>query len=172
MPPLIAVVPVLEFCVNDVALTVDEKVVVPVPVKEILPSPCAPPTAPVKVMLPEPTLTVSALAVVLSLLTVLLKDMALLVVARVVSAESVTAPVYVCVPVVVTLPVRMVPDAWVEVVAKLVNAVLLPTVLLKVMLPVPAVMVSALAPFTVLLNETALLVVAKVVAAAKVTGPV
>ncbi len=123
-------------------------------------------------MLPEPTLTVSALAVVLSLLTVLLKDMALLVVARVVSAESVTAPVYVCVPVVVTLPVRMVPDAWVEVVAKLVNAVLLPTVLLKVMLPVPAVMVSALAPFTVLLNETALLVVAKVVAAAKVTGPV
>ncbi len=48
---------------------------------------------------------------------------------------------------------RMVPDAWVEVVAKLVNAVLLPTVLLKVMLPVPAVMVSALAPFTVLLNE-------------------
>ncbi len=169
---MIAVVPVLEFCVNDVALTVDEKVVVPVPVKEILPSPCAPPTAPVKVMLPEPTLTVSALAVVLSLLTVLLKDMALLVVARVVSAESVTAPVYVCVPVVVTLPVRMVPDAWVEVVAKLVNAVLLPTVLLKVMLPVPAVMVRALAPFTVLLNETALLVVAKVVAAAKVTGPV
>ncbi len=53
----------------------------------------------------------------------------------------------------VTLPVRMVPDTWVEVVAKLVNAVLLPTVLLKVMLPVPAVMVSALAPFTVLLNE-------------------
>ena len=51
------------------------------------------------------------------------------------------------------MPVRIVPDAWVEVVAKLVSAVLLPTVLLKVILPVPAVMVSALAPFTVLLNE-------------------
>ena len=150
---MIAVVPVLEFCVNDVALTVDEKVVVPVPVKEILPSPCAPPTAPVKVMLPEPALTVSARAVELSLLTVLLNDTVLLVLAKVVAAASVTGPVYVCVPVVVTLPVRMVPDAWVEVVAKLVSAVLLPTVLLKVILPVPAVMVSALAPLTVLLNE-------------------
>lgn len=93
MPPLIAVVPVLEFCVNDVALTVDEKVVVPVLVREILPSPCAPPTAPVKVILPEPTLTVSALAVVLSLLTVLLNETVLLVVASVTAAASVTGPV-------------------------------------------------------------------------------
>ncbi len=90
---MIAVVPVLEFCVNDVALTVDEKVVVPVLVREILPSPCAPPTAPVKVMLPEPTLTVSALAVVLSLLTVLLNEIVLLVVAKVVAAAKVTGPV-------------------------------------------------------------------------------
>ena len=70
------------------------------------------------------------------------------------------------------MPVRIVPDAWVEVVAKLVSAVLLPTVLLKVILPVPAVMVSAKAPFTVLLKNRSLLVVAKVVAAASVTGPV
>ena len=90
---MIAVVPVLEFCVNDVALTVDEKVVVPVLVREILPSPCAPPTAPVKVILPEPTLTVSALAVVLSLLTVLLNEIVLLVVANVVAAAKVTGPV-------------------------------------------------------------------------------
>ncbi len=67
---------------------------------------------------------------------------------------------------------RMVPDAWVEVVARLVNAALLPTVLLKVMLPVPAVMVSANAPLTAPLKETELLVVDKVVAADKVTGPV
>ncbi len=90
---MIAVVPILEFCVNDIALTVDEKVVVPVLVREILPSPCAPPTAPVKVMLPEPTLTVSALAVVLSLLTVLLNEIVLLVVAKVVAAAKVTGPV-------------------------------------------------------------------------------
>lgn len=93
MPPLIAVVPILEFCVNDIALTVDEKVVVPVLVREILPSPCAPPTAPVKVMLPEPTLTVSALAVVLSLLTVLLNEIVLLVVPSVTAAAKVTGPV-------------------------------------------------------------------------------
>ncbi len=90
---MIAVVPILEFCVNDIALTVDEKVVVPVLVREILPSPCAPPTAPVKVMLPEPTLTVSALAVVLSLLTVLLNEIVLLVVPSVTAAAKVTGPV-------------------------------------------------------------------------------
>ncbi len=76
MPPLIAVVPVLEFCVNDVALTVDEKVVVPVPVKEILPSPCAPPTAPVKVMLPEPEVRVKSLVAAVILSTVLLNAIA------------------------------------------------------------------------------------------------
>ena len=93
MPPLMAVVPVLEFCVNDVALTVDEKVVVPVLVREILPSPCAPPTAPVKVMLPEPTLTVRLRGVAPSLLTVLLNEIVLLVVAKVVAAANVTGPV-------------------------------------------------------------------------------
>ena len=51
------------------------------------------------------------------------------------------------------MPLIVVPVACVEVVARLVSAVLLPTVLLKVILPVPAVIVSALAPFTVLLNE-------------------
>ena len=73
MPPLIAVVPVLEFCVNDVALTVDEKVVVPVLVREILPSPCAPPTAPVKVMLPEPEVKVKLYVLVAELFNVPLK---------------------------------------------------------------------------------------------------
>ena len=52
-PPLRAVVPVLEFCTTLLATTVEPKVVVPVLVKEMLPSPCAPPTAPVKVMLPD-----------------------------------------------------------------------------------------------------------------------
>ncbi len=76
MPPLIAVVPVLEFCVNDVALTVDEKVVVPVLVREILPSPCAPPTAPVKVILPEPEVRVKSLVAEVILSTVLLNAIA------------------------------------------------------------------------------------------------
>ena len=56
-------------------------------------------------------------------------------------------------PVVVTLPPRIVPDACVEVVDKLLSAAELPTVLLKVMLPVPEVTVKSFAPFTVLLNE-------------------
>ena len=80
MPPLMVVVPVLEFCVNDVALTVDEKVVVPVLVREILPSPCAPPTAPVKVMLPEPVVTVKSFVAAVMLSTVLLNAIAPLLV--------------------------------------------------------------------------------------------
>ena len=70
------------------------------------------------------------------------------------------------------LPLIVVPVACVEVVARLVSAVLLPTVLLKVILPVPAVIVSALAPLTAPPKDTGLLVVAKVTAAPKVTAPV
>ena len=92
-PPLIAVVPVLEFCTTLLATMVEPKVVVPVLVKEIFPRPCAPPTAPVKVMLLEPTLAVRLRGVLLSLFTVLLKEIALLVVARATAAPKVTAPV-------------------------------------------------------------------------------
>ena len=92
-PPLIAVVPLLEFCTTVLAATVELKVVVPVLVKEMFPRPCAPPTAPVKVMLLEPTLAVRLRGVLLSLLTVLLKEMALFVVANVALAAKVTAPV-------------------------------------------------------------------------------
>ncbi len=92
-PPLSAVVPLLEFCTTVLAATVELKVVVPVLVKEMFPRPCAPPTAPVKVMLLEPTLAVRLRGVLLSLLTVLLNDIALLVVANVALAAKVTAPV-------------------------------------------------------------------------------
>ncbi len=51
------------------------------------------------------------------------------------------------------MPLMIVPELCVDVVARLVSAVPLPTVLLKVILPIPEVIVSALAPFTVLLNE-------------------
>ena len=70
------------------------------------------------------------------------------------------------------MPVMVIPTAWVEVVARLVSAALLPTVLLKVMLPEPAVIVSAYAPLTAPPNDTALFVVAKETAAPKVTAPV
>ncbi len=70
------------------------------------------------------------------------------------------------------MAVMVVPTAWVEVVARLVSAALLPTVLLKVMLPEPAVMVSAYAPLTAPPNDTALLDVVNVEFAPKVTTPV
>lgn len=70
------------------------------------------------------------------------------------------------------MPLIVVPVACVEVVARLVSAVLLPTVLLKVILPVPAVIVSALAPLTAPPNDTALLDVVNVEFAPKVTAPV
>ena len=54
VPPWIAVVPLLAFCVNVVATTVDERVVVPVLVREIFPNPREPPIAPVNVTLPLP----------------------------------------------------------------------------------------------------------------------
>ncbi|BEI37613.1 hypothetical protein PHIN7_13370 [Polynucleobacter sp. HIN7] len=66
-------VPVLEFCTTLLATTVELKVVVPVLVKEMLPSPCAPPTAPVKVMLPEPVVIFKSNVLVAVLFSVLLK---------------------------------------------------------------------------------------------------
>ena len=55
--------------------------------------------------------------------------------------------------------------------AKLLSAVLLPTVELKLTAPLPALIVSANAPLTVVLKATALLVVASVLPAASVTAP-
>ena len=55
--------------------------------------------------------------------------------------------------------------------AKLLSAVLLPTVELKLTAPLPALIVSANAPLTVVLKLTALLVVASVLPAASVTAP-
>ena len=56
--------------------------------------------------------------------------------------------------------------------AKLLSAVLLPTVEPKLTAPLPALIVRANAPLTVLLKLTALLVVASVLLAARVTAPV
>ena len=55
--------------------------------------------------------------------------------------------------------------------AKLLSAVLLPTVELKLTAPLPALIASANAPLTVVLKLTALLVVASVLPAASVTAP-
>ena len=73
-------------------------------------------------------------------------------------------------PVVVTLPASVMPPVLVT--AKLVSAGLLPTVEPKLTAPLPAVIVSANAPLTVLLKATALLVVASVLPAASMTAPV
>ena len=75
-------------------------------------------------------------------------------------------------PVVVTLPVSVMPVACVLVAARLLSAVLLPSVEPKLTAPLPAVIVSANAPLMVLLKATALLVVASVLPAASVTAPV
>jgi len=58
--PLMAVVPVAAFCTTEAAVTAAVKVVVPVEVNERVPSAplVAPPTAPVKLMLPEPEVMV------------------------------------------------------------------------------------------------------------------
>ena len=55
--------------------------------------------------------------------------------------------------------------------ARLVSAVPPPTMPPKLTAPVPAVIASANAPLTVLLKATALLVVASVLLAASMTGP-
>jgi hypothetical protein len=57
-PPLIAVVPVLEFCTSDVASTDELKVVVPVLVNAIAPTALVAPTVPVNVIAPVPVLIV------------------------------------------------------------------------------------------------------------------
>ena len=76
MPPLMAVVPDEAFWMSEAAVTAAEKVVVPVEVTASAPSAplVAPPTTPVKVMLPEPEVKVSALAALAALSTVLVKE--------------------------------------------------------------------------------------------------
>ena len=64
------------------------------------------------------------------------------------------------------------PAAFVLVTARLPSAVVPPTMPLKVTTPLPAVIVSACAPLTVLLKVTLLLVVASVLPAPIVTAPV
>ena len=97
VPPLMAVVPDVAFWMRELATTVEPNVVVPVEVREILPKPCEPPTAPVKVTLPEPEVIVKAYGVVETLLSVPLKLTAplaeLAVVLSMVSAPSNTGPV-------------------------------------------------------------------------------
>jgi len=56
-----AVVPEVAFWMREAAVTAAEKVVVPVEVRDMLPKPCEPPTAPVKVTLPEPEEIVKSL---------------------------------------------------------------------------------------------------------------
>ena len=72
-PPLIAVMPELAFWINEAEATAAAKVVVPVEFKESASSGFIMPTAPVKLMLPEPLLTISAFVP----LTVLPNEMAL-----------------------------------------------------------------------------------------------
>ena len=91
-----------------VALTVELKVEVPVLVSEILPKPCAPPTAPVKVIFAVPTESVKFLAAVASLSTVELNEILLSLVDKLTFPASDTASLYDCVPEVVTLPVNIV----------------------------------------------------------------
>ncbi|CAM3793230.1 hypothetical protein POBR111598_09960 [Polynucleobacter brandtiae] len=88
-----AVVPVIAFCIRLVAATELLKVVLPVLVKEILPRPCEPPTAPVKVMLPVPAETVRFFVVVAALLRLEANTTLLLVVVKVALAAKFTAPV-------------------------------------------------------------------------------
>ena len=98
VPPLIAVVPEVAFWMSELATTVELNVVVPVEVREILPKPCEPPTAPVKVTLPEPEVIVKSLVVDAAELSVEVKLMAplaepLLLELRVTLALSLTGPV-------------------------------------------------------------------------------
>jgi hypothetical protein len=70
LPPLIAVVPVLEFCTTDVASTDELNVLVPVLVNDIAPKALLAPIAPVNVMAPVPVLIVIFRAIAPSLFTV------------------------------------------------------------------------------------------------------
>ena len=58
-----AVVPEVAFWMTEAAVKAALKVVVPVEVNEIFPSPCDPPTAPVNVIFPDPAAIVKSLAV-------------------------------------------------------------------------------------------------------------
>ena len=73
---------------------------------------------------------------------------------------------------VVTSPLSVMPVARVLVTARLLSAVLPPTMPPKLTAPLPAVIVSACAPLMVLLKVTLLLVVASVMSADSVTAPV
>ena len=72
-------VPDVAFCTNCVALTAALKVVVPVLLKEILPRPWEPPTAPVNVIFLNPVASVKLRTVASTLFRVLVKLMLLLV---------------------------------------------------------------------------------------------
>lgn len=93
-PPLMAVVPPV-LVVTEAAVTAALKVVVPVEFTAKAPRApfAAPPTTPVKVTLPEPEETVSALALDGLLLTVEVKATALLVVVEVTAVVRTTGPV-------------------------------------------------------------------------------
>ena len=72
-------VPELAFCTNCTAFTAALKVVVPVLVREMLPRPWEPPTAPVNVIFLNPVATVKLRAVASALFKVLVKLILLLV---------------------------------------------------------------------------------------------
>ena len=137
-------------------MTAAVSVVVPVDVNETAPSApfIAPPTTPVKVMLPEPVVAVSALFAKATEFTVELNINApfavlLALVFIVTLAFNVTAPVYVWAPDVFTLPPTEIP--LVDVALKLVSAVPDPTMPPKVIAPEPEPIVK-LVPFTMLLT--------------------
>ena len=107
---------------------------------EILPKPCAPPTAPVKVILPEPVVTVSALVAKATELTVEVNISApfatlFTFVLMLTLLLSVTGPVKVCAPDVYTLPLKDIPLE--EVALKPTKAVVAPTVPPNVIEPLP-----------------------------------
>ena len=90
---------------------------------------------------------------------------------RTASAAKFTAPEYVCVLIVLTSPVRVMPVASVVVKLMLYSGLLAPTDEEKVMGPDPALIVSAYGLFTVLEKLTPPDVVVSVKSAPKVTGP-
>ena len=144
-------------------------VVMPVVFMSVMPldsdaSGVVPPTMPSKLVLPLPVTVVKANAP----LTVLSNVMSLLVVVNVVPELNVTAPVYVCVPTVVT-PVVFMSVMPLDSDAR---GVVPPTMPSKLVLPLPVTVVKANAPSTVLSNVMSLLVVVNVVPELNVTAPV
>ena len=138
-PPLIAVVPPA-LVVSEAALTELEKVVVPVEFTVKAPRAWLAPTAPEKVTLPEPAVTVRARVFDGLLLTVDVNATEVLLVVAVTVDVKTTGPVYVCAPDVLTLPpILMAED---EVRLSVVNALVAPTVEPKVIEPEPVLMVK------------------------------